>query len=115
MKIASIADVKARLSAYIKDSARGPVVITKNGKPIAVLLAPGDEDELERLVLAHSTQLRSILDAARERIRKGAGVRHEDFWAAVDQQAKSSPQAAGTRKSPSKPAARSRRSASHRS
>ena len=84
MKIASIADVKARLSAYLKASARGPVVITKNGKPVAVLLAVSDDDELERLVLAYSPKLRSILDAARERIRQGAGIRHDDFWAEIE-------------------------------
>ena len=84
MKIASVADVKARLSAYLKASARGPVVITKNGKPVGVLLSVGDEDELERLLMAYSPKLRSILDAARERIRQGAGIRHQDFWAKVE-------------------------------
>ncbi|MBI2432386.1 MAG: type II toxin-antitoxin system Phd/YefM family antitoxin [Candidatus Hydrogenedentes bacterium] len=38
MKIASVAEVKAKLSGYIKASASGPVVLTKNGKPVAVLL-----------------------------------------------------------------------------
>ena len=52
MKIASVADVKARLSAYLKESQQGPVVVTRNGKAVAVLLAVTDEDELERLVLA---------------------------------------------------------------
>jgi prevent-host-death family protein len=84
MKIASIADVKARLSAYVKATARGPVVITKNGKPAAVLLAAGDEEELERLVMAYSPKLQSILNAAHDRIRQGAGIHHEDFWAQVE-------------------------------
>ena len=39
MKIASVADVKARLSAYLKDSEQGPVVVTRNGKAVAVLVA----------------------------------------------------------------------------
>jgi len=54
MKIASVADVKARLSAYLQACEEGPVIITRNGKPAAVLLAVQDEDELERLVLAYS-------------------------------------------------------------
>lgn len=74
MKIASVADVKARWSAYLRATARGPVVITKNGKPVGVLLQAGDEDELERLLMAYSPKLQSILDAARERIRAGAGI-----------------------------------------
>lgn len=36
MRIASVADVKAKLSGYIKASKAGPVVVTKNGKPVAV-------------------------------------------------------------------------------
>jgi PHD/YefM family antitoxin component YafN of YafNO toxin-antitoxin module len=55
---------------------------TKNGRPVAVLLSVGDdEDELERLLMAYSPKLRSILDAARERIRHGQGMPHEEFWA----------------------------------
>ena len=84
MKIAPIADVKARLSAYIKDSEEGPVVVTRNGKPVAVLLSVQDEDELDRFMLAYSPKFRSVLDAAREQIQAGQGVDHEDFWADVD-------------------------------
>ena len=80
MKIASVADVKAHFSAYVKASEQGPVVVTRNGRPVAVLLAVGDEEELERLILAHSPRLRAILDAARQRIRAGAGISHEEFW-----------------------------------
>ena len=40
MRIAPLADVKARLSAYIQQSeTEGPVVITRNGKAVAVLVA----------------------------------------------------------------------------
>ena len=73
MKIASVADVKARLSAYLKDSEQGPVVVTRNGKAVAVLVAVTDDDELERLVLAHSPKFQALLDdsPARSRIRAG--------------------------------------------
>jgi prevent-host-death family protein len=60
VKIVSVADVKARLSAYLKESEGGPVIITRNGKPVAVLLGVRDDDEVERLVLAHSPRLREI-------------------------------------------------------
>ena len=86
MKIASVADVKAHFSAYVKASEQGPVVVTRNGRPVAVLLAVGDEDELERLILAHSPRLRTILDAARQRIRAGAGISHEDLWKDVEEE-----------------------------
>ena len=46
MKIASVADIKARLSAYLKASTDGPVVVTRNGKAVAVLVAVGDDVDL---------------------------------------------------------------------
>jgi prevent-host-death family protein len=85
MKIASVADVKARLSAYIQACADGPVIITRNGKPTAVLLAVQDEDELERLILAYSPNLHALLEAARRQIQETGGVRHDEFWQAVEE------------------------------
>jgi prevent-host-death family protein len=84
MKIASVADVKAHLSSYLKASATGPVVVTRNGKAVAVLLGVTDDEELERLILAHSRKLRAILDAADRRIDEGVGISHEEFWQQVE-------------------------------
>ena len=80
MKIASVADIKAHFSAYLRTAVRGPLVVTRSGKAVGVLLAVDDEEELERLVLAYSPRLRTILEAARQRIRAGAGIRHQDLW-----------------------------------
>src|SRR5438876_1746662 len=84
MKIASVADVKARLSAYVKESQHGPVVLTRNGKAVAVLLAVTDEDELERLVLAHSPKFQELLETSRRQIGETGGVPHEAFWQEVE-------------------------------
>lgn len=84
MKIASVADVKAHLSSYLHASAAGPVVVTRNGKAVAVLLGVSDDDELERLLLAHSPKLRAILDAADRRIDGGSGIGHDEFWQKVE-------------------------------
>jgi prevent-host-death family protein len=41
MRIASLAEVKARLSAYVEKAEKeGPVIITRNGKAVAVIIAP---------------------------------------------------------------------------
>jgi prevent-host-death family protein len=80
LKIASVAEVKAQFSAYLKESEQGLVIVTRNGRPVAALLAVRDGEELERLVLAHSPRLRSILDTARQQIRDGEGLGHQDFW-----------------------------------
>jgi prevent-host-death family protein len=80
MKIAPVAELKAQLSAYLKSSAEGPIVVTRHGKPVAVLLSIEDEDELERLVLAYTPKFQGILEAAREQIRETRGIEHEEFW-----------------------------------
>jgi prevent-host-death family protein len=84
MKIASVADVKARLSAYLKESEQGPVVVTRNGKAVAVLLAVTDDDELERLLLAHSRKFQALLDKSRRQIEATGGIPHEQFWREVE-------------------------------
>jgi prevent-host-death family protein len=83
MKIASVADIKARLSAYLKESEQGPIVVTRNGKAVAVLLAVTDDDELERLVLAHSPKFKAILDTSRRQIEETGGIPHDQFWREV--------------------------------
>ena len=80
MKIAPVADIKARFSLYLKESEEGPIIVTRNGKPVAVLLSVNDEEELERLVLAYSPRFQGILRAARQQIRDHKGIEHLDFW-----------------------------------
>lgn len=87
MKIAPVVEVKAKFSAYLEASKEGPVVVTKNGKPVAVLLSVVDEDELERLILAHSPKLQAILKRGREQIQAGQGIEHEEFWRQVEAEA----------------------------
>lgn len=83
MKMASVAEVKARFSAYLKESQEGPVVVTRNGKAVAVLLTVTDDDELERLILAHSPKFQALLDKSRRQIEETGGVPHDDFWREV--------------------------------
>jgi prevent-host-death family protein len=89
MKIASVADVKAKLSAYLDASATGPVIVTRNGKAVAVLLGVRNDDELERLILAHSPKVNAILDAAEKRIKEGKGITHHEFWKRVQSKSRS--------------------------
>src|ERR1700693_2416212 len=91
MKIGSVADVKARLSAYLKESQDGPVIITRNGKAVAVLLAVTDEDELERLVLAHSPKFQAILEKSRRQIEETGGIPHDQFWREVEAEKRKDP------------------------
>ena len=90
MKIASVADIKAHLSAYLKKSQEGPVVVTRNGKAVAVLLAVTDDDELERLVLAHSPKFQALLDKSRRQIEDTGGIPHDRFWREVQAESRES-------------------------
>src|SRR5580700_4656657 len=84
MRIAPLADVKARLSAYLDEcGAEGPIVITRNGKAVAVLLVPADDDDLERLILGRSPRFQALLRRSRTSIRKGKALAEKDFWKTV--------------------------------
>jgi hypothetical protein len=45
-----------------------------------VLLAVTDDDELERLVLAHSPKFQALLNKSRRQIEETGGISHDDFW-----------------------------------
>jgi len=72
MRIAPLADVK-----------EGPVVITRNGKAVAVLVATANDDDVESLVLARSPRLHKLLKKSRASIKAGRGLSSKEFWNAV--------------------------------
>src|SRR2546429_3998465 len=80
MKIASVAEIKSQFSAFLKASEGGPVVVTRNGRPVAVIVGVQDEDEIERLLMAYSPHLRAILDRSRQQFRDGEWLSEEEFW-----------------------------------
>ena len=81
MRIASLADVKAKLSAYVDEcQTDGPIVITRNGKPVAVLLAPRDNDDLERLLLARNPRFQALMAQAEDNINAGKTLSQDEFW-----------------------------------
>jgi len=88
MRIAALADVKARLSAYLDQcGVEGPLVITRNGKAAAVLLVPFDDNDLERLLLGRSTRFQALLNRSRKSIKEGKGLSEQAFWEAVRKRA----------------------------
>ncbi len=85
MKIAPLAEVKAQLSAFVDEAqSKGPIVITRNGKAVAVLIAPTDDDDLENLLLSRSLRLQAILKKSRDSIKAGKGLSSGDFWDSVE-------------------------------
>src|SRR5947207_10633700 len=89
MRAASLADVEARLSAFLDEcGAEGPIVITRNGRAVGVLLVPFDDDDLERLLLGRSPRFQALLNRSRQSIQDGKGLSEEEFWAAVRKRAR---------------------------
>lgn len=105
MKIASLADVKAKLSAYLQEAeTTGPVVITRNGKAVAILLAPTDDDDLERLLLSRSARFQALLAKSRQSLEEGRGVAQRAFWKGVNERLRQRPrQVDGRRGLPNRP------------
>jgi PHD/YefM family antitoxin component YafN of YafNO toxin-antitoxin module len=71
MKIASVKEVKDKLSQFLKTAEKEDVVITKNGRPSAVIHHLG-EDEIEDYLLEHDPKFRAKIDKRwKEYLRKG--------------------------------------------
>jgi PHD/YefM family antitoxin component YafN of YafNO toxin-antitoxin module len=61
MKIASVKEVKDHLSQFLKKAEQEDVVITKNGRPTAILHHLG-EDELEDYLLEHDPKFKRKIE-----------------------------------------------------
>jgi prevent-host-death family protein len=65
MKIESLREVKAKLSKIVNDlPAEHSVVITKNGRPCAVLFPVTEDTDLESLLLSQRKDFWAALDRA---------------------------------------------------
>lgn len=80
MRIAPLAEVKDRLSAYIDAAKESAVVVTRNGKPVALLTPILEDDDLDSLLLTHDRRFVQLLARARERVHAGRYLTTEQFW-----------------------------------
>lgn len=80
MKIAPLAEVKDRLSAYIDAARESAIVVTRNGKPVALLTPILEDDDLDSLLLTHDRKFIRLLEQARQRVRAGRYLTSEQFW-----------------------------------
>ncbi len=85
MATATLAEVQAHLNSYVEQAEKeGPIVITRNGKAVAVIIAPLDDD-LESLLLARSPRFQALLERSRKDLRAGKGLSSEQFWRTVNE------------------------------
>ena len=81
MTVASLAEIKAKFSAFLLEAeTSGPVVVTRKGRAVAVIVAPSDDADLEGILLSRSPRFRSLLSRSRRSIASGRGEAHEEFW-----------------------------------
>ena len=80
MKIESLREVKAKLSKIVNElPSERSVVITKNGRPCAVLLPVTDDTDLESMLLAQRKDFWQLLDRAHKEGEKKGFTRLEDL------------------------------------
>jgi len=84
MKIAPLAEVKDRFSAYIDESHEAPIIVTRNGRPVAMIVAIEDEDDLDSLLLVHDRRFLQLLEDARARVRATGGVSLAEMRASAE-------------------------------
>ncbi len=80
MKIESLREVKAKLSKILKElPSDRSVVITKNGRPCAVLIPVTEETDLESILLAQRKDFWQMVDRAHKEGEKKGFTKLEDL------------------------------------
>jgi prevent-host-death family protein len=78
MKTVPLSEVKDDLSKYLRLAETEEIVITRHGKPAGVLIGFGSEDDWFEYRLANDPRFLRRIEAARQAIREGQGIRLED-------------------------------------
>ena len=78
VKEVPLAEVKDDLSRYLREAAKGEIVITRHGKPAGVLIGFGTEDDWFDYRLENDPRFLRRIEDARESLRAGRGVKLEN-------------------------------------
>jgi prevent-host-death family protein len=79
VKEVPLAEVKDDLSRYLREAAKGEIVITRHGKPAGVLIGFRSEDDWFDYRLENDPRFLDRIAKARESLRAGRGIRIEDL------------------------------------
>lgn len=74
-----LATVKDDLSSYVKKSARDEVLITRHGKPAAILIGFADEDDWFDYRLEHDERFLQRIAQSRDQARNGGFTQLENL------------------------------------
>jgi antitoxin (DNA-binding transcriptional repressor) of toxin-antitoxin stability system len=83
MKIASVKEVKDHLSRFLKNAERGDVIITKNGRPTAIIHHL-HADELEDYLLEHDPRFKRKIEKRWKAYLQNGGLTLEEVLKGLD-------------------------------
>lgn len=98
MKTATAAKIAAQFDEFLAVSQEQPVLVTRNGKPVAMLVAVHDKQDAEQLASGRSRTLRSVFEESHERMQKEGTIPQDEFWQKVEQSRRSKQSATSRRK-----------------
>jgi len=78
LKEVPLSQVKDDLSRFLREAETRDIVITRHGKPAAVLIGFESEDDWFEYRLEHDPRFVRRIERARRSLRAGRGVRLED-------------------------------------
>ena len=79
MKKVALSEVKDELSKYLRMAEKEEVVITRHGKAAGVLIGFKSEDEWFEYRLQNDPRFLKRIEAARQRLQEGKGIRLEEL------------------------------------
>ena len=78
VKEVPLAEVKDDLSRYLREAAKGEIVITRHGKPAGVLIGFETEDDWFDYRLENDPRFLQRIERARQSLRAGRGNKLEN-------------------------------------
>jgi prevent-host-death family protein len=79
--VAPLSEVKDDLSRYVQLAAREDIVVTRHGRPAAVLIGFEDEEDWFDYQLEHDPRFVARMEAARRSVEEGRGISIEEVRA----------------------------------
>jgi prevent-host-death family protein len=102
MKRVPLSEVKDDLSHFVQLAAREEIVVTRHGRPAAVLIGFADEDDWFDYQLEHDPRFIARMDAARRSLDAGRGVSIEDVRVKLGLTSRATPRKRPLRKRPAR-------------
>ena len=76
MKTIELSEVSA-LAPYVQPGTSEPVILTRGGETVAAVF-PGDERDVENLLLSTNPQFQAILDRSEHRLQSEGGISSDE-------------------------------------